>query len=82
MTLIIAENRNALIAYYACPQWRKSATPSVSLQQRPAMRLTMCQWLLAPAEFAADAGNIKGMYNGIKQALSPTQKKYVPKFIT
>ena len=34
--------------------------------------------LSSDIQIAADTGNIKGMYDGIKQALGPTQKKAAP----
>ncbi|KAL8621445.1 hypothetical protein ACOMHN_048245 [Nucella lapillus] len=34
--------------------------------------------LCSQIQIAADTGNIKAMYDGIKQALSPTQKKTTP----
>ncbi|XP_050707118.1 uncharacterized protein LOC126992423 [Eriocheir sinensis] len=79
---VIEEKRNALAAYKANPSERnlqvlRSARSKV---QQCARRCANDYWLQLSSQIqtAADTGNMKEMYDGIKQALGPTKKKTAP----
>ena len=82
MTPVIGANRNALTACKANPseqnlQVLRDARSKV--QQCARQGANDC-WLqfCSQIQIAADKGNIRAMYDGIKQALGPTQKKTAP----
>ena len=82
MTSVIEAKRNALTAYKANPseqnlQILRAARSNV---QQLARQCANYYWrqLCFQIQIAADTGNIKAMYDGIKQALGPTQKKTAP----
>ena len=77
MTPVIQAKRNALIAYKTNSSEQNLqvlGAASSKVQQR-ARRCADVYWLKLCSEIqtAADTGNIKVMYEGIKQALGPTQ---------
>ncbi|XP_050703781.1 uncharacterized protein LOC126989216 [Eriocheir sinensis] len=79
---VIEEKRNPLAAYKANPSERnlqvlRSARSKV---QQCARRCANDYWLQLSSQIqtAADTGNMKEMYDGIKQALGPTKKKTAP----
>ena len=79
MTPVIEAKRNALTAYKANPddqnlQILRAARSKVQQRARQCAndyRLQHCSQI----QIAADTSNIKAMYDSIKQALGPTQKK-------
>lgn len=82
MTLVIKEKRRALTAYKVCPSERnlqvlRTARSKVQLCAR---RCTNDYWtqLCSQIQTAANTGNVRAMYDGIKQVLGPTQKKSAP----
>ena len=79
MAPVIEANRNALTAYKANPSDQNLQilrAVRTKVQQR-ARQCTNDYWLqlCSQIQIAADTGNIKAMYDGIKQALGPMQKK-------
>eukprot|EP00745_Piridium_sociabile_P043277 TRINITY_DN8831_c0_g1_i1.p1 TRINITY_DN8831_c0_g1~~TRINITY_DN8831_c0_g1_i1.p1 ORF type:complete len:1016 (+),score=240.62 TRINITY_DN8831_c0_g1_i1:1061-4108(+) len=82
MTPVIEEKRLALAAYKACPseQNLQVLRAARSKVQQSARRCANSYWLqlCSQIQVAADTGNTRGMYDGIKQALGPTQKKTAP----
>uniref|UniRef100_A0ABM5FF36 Uncharacterized protein n=1 Tax=Pogona vitticeps TaxID=103695 RepID=A0ABM5FF36_9SAUR len=78
----IEDKRRALAAYKACPsEYNLQALRAARSQvQQAARRCSNDYWLqlCSQIQIAADTGNIKGMYDGIKQALGPLQKKSAP----
>ena len=77
LTPLVEAKRDALTIYKAFPSeinllTLKSARSKV---QQAARQCANEYWLhlCSKIELAADRGNIKGMYDGIKQALSPTE---------
>ena len=82
MMPVIEQKRNALAAYKACPseQNRNLHQAARTKVQQCARRCANNYWLQLSSRIqtAADTGNIKGMYDGIKLALGPTQKKAAP----
>ena len=82
MTPVIEEKRRGLAAYEACPSKRnlQALRAARSKVQQTARRCANDYWLQLCSQIrsAAVTGNIKGMYDGIKQALGPTKKKTVP----
>ena len=82
MTPVIEAKRNALTAYKANPseqnlQILRAARSKVQLCARQCANDYWLQ-LCSQIQIAADTGNIKALYDGIKQALGPTQKKTAP----
>ena len=79
MTPVIEAKRNALIAYKANPsdQNLQILRAARSKVQQRARQCASDYWLqlYSQIQIAADTGNIKAMYDGIKQALGPTQQK-------
>ncbi|XP_066482784.1 DBIRD complex subunit ZNF326 isoform X2 [Tiliqua scincoides] len=79
---VIEEKKRALAAYKACPSERNLQILRATRNkvQTTARRCANDYWLqlCSQIQIAADTGNIKGMYDGIKQALGPTQKKIDP----
>ena len=79
MTPVIEAKRNALTAYKANPsdQNLQILSAARSKVQQCARQCANDYWLqlCSQIQIAADTGNIKAMYDGIKQALGPTQKK-------
>ena len=78
----IEDKRRALAAYKACPSEYKLQALRLAhskVQQAP-RRCSNDYWLqlCSQLQIAADTGNIKGMYDGIKQGLSPIKKKSAP----
>ena len=75
----IKDKRRALAAYKAClSEYNLQAVRAARSQvQQAARRCSNYYWLqlCSQIQIAADTGNIKGMYDGIKQALGPIQKK-------
>ena len=82
MTPLIEAKRNALTAYLANPsdQNLQILRAARSKVQQHARQCANDYWLqlCSQIQIAADTGNIKVMYDGIKQALGPTQKKTAP----
>ena len=82
MVPIIEKKRSALAAYKRCPNETNQLIlrAARSTVQQSARRCANDYWLqlCSRIQSAADLGNIKGMYEGIKQALGPTQKKTAP----
>ena len=82
MTPATEAKRNALTAYKANPsdQNRQILWAARSKVQQRARQCANDYWLqlCSQIQIAADTGNIKAMYDGIKQALGPTQKKTAP----
>ncbi|XP_047478074.1 uncharacterized protein LOC125031403 [Penaeus chinensis] len=82
MLPVIEEKRKALAAYKACPnKWNLQVLRTArSKVQKSARRCAneYCLQLCSQIQPAVDTGNIKGMYDGIKQAMGPTQKKIAP----
>lgn len=82
MLPVTEEKRNALNAYKAYPTQQNVQTLRAARNkvQSTARRCANQYWLdlCAKIQTAADTGNIKGMYDGIKMALGPTQKKFAP----
>ena len=82
MTPVIEAKRNALTACKANPsdQNLKILRAARSKVQQRARQCANDYWLqlCSQIQMAADTGNIKAMYDGIKQALGPTQKKTAP----
>ncbi|XP_063595354.1 uncharacterized protein LOC134772317 [Penaeus indicus] len=82
MVPVIEEKQNALTAYKAFPTKRNLQVlrAACSKAQQCARQCANDYWLqlCSQIQLAADTGNIKGMYDGIKQALGPTQKKINP----
>ena len=72
----------ALIAYKANPSLPNllALRTARSRVQQVARQCANDYWLklCAKIQTAADTGNIRGMYDGIKQALGPSQKKTAP----
>ena len=82
MTPVIEAKRNALTAYKGNPSdenLKILRTARSKVKQR-ARQCASDYWLqlCSQIQIAADTGNIKAMYDGIKQALGPTQKKPAP----
>ena len=79
MTPVTEAKRNALTAYKANPsdQNLKILRGARSKVQQRARQCANDYWLqlCSQIQITADTGNIKAMYDGIKQALGPTQKK-------
>ena len=79
MTPGIEAKRNALTAYKTNPseQNLQILLAAPSKVQQHARQCATGYWLqlCSQIHIAADTGNIKTMYDGIKQALGPTQKK-------
>ena len=80
MTPVIKAKRNALTAYNPSEQNLQVLHAARSKVQQHARQCAKDDWPQPCPEIqiAADAGNIKAMYDGIKQALGPTQKKTAP----
>ncbi|XP_076456338.1 uncharacterized protein LOC143290704 [Babylonia areolata] len=82
MTPVIEAKRNALTAYKTNPseQNLQVLRAARSKVQQCARQCANDYWLqlCSQIQIAADTGNIKAMYDGIKQALGPTQKKTAP----
>ena len=82
MTPVIEAKRNALTAYKANPSDQNLQTlrAARSKVQQRASQCASDYWLqlCSQIQIAADTGNIKAMYDGIKQALGPMQKKTSP----
>ncbi|XP_072854784.2 uncharacterized protein LOC110072917 [Pogona vitticeps] len=78
----IEDKRRALAAYKVCPsEYNLQALRAARNQvQQAARRCSSDYWLqlCSQIQIAADTSNIKGMYDGIKQALGPIQKKSAP----
>ena len=82
MAPVIEAERNALTAYKANPSDQNLKilrTARSKVQQRARQCANDC-WLqlCSQIQIAEDTGNIKAMYDGIKQALGPMQKKTAP----
>ena len=79
MASVIEARRNALTAYKANPsdQNLKILRAARSKVQQRARQCANDYWLqlCSQIQITADTGNIKVMYDGIKQALGPMQKK-------
>ena len=82
MTPVIEAKRNALTPYKANPsdQNLKILRAARSKVHQRARQCANDYWLqlCSQIQIAADTSNIKAMYDGIKQALGPTQKKTAP----
>ena len=82
MTPIIEAKRNALTAYKANPSDQNlqilRAARSKVLQRARQCASDYWLQLCSQIQIAADTGNIKVMYDSIKKALGPTQKKTAP----
>uniref|UniRef100_A0ABM5FP43 Craniofacial development protein 2-like n=1 Tax=Pogona vitticeps TaxID=103695 RepID=A0ABM5FP43_9SAUR len=78
----IEDKRRALAVYKACPsEYNLQALRAArSKVQQAARRCSNDYWLqlCSQIQIAAGTGNIKGMYDGIKQALGTMQKKSAP----
>ena len=77
----IEEKRRALAAYKACPsEYNLQALRVACSQVQQAARCSNDYWfqLCSQVQILVDTGNIKGMYDGINQALGPIQKKSAP----
>ena len=79
---LIEEKRRALSAHKTSPSERnlQALRTARSKVQQTARRCANNHWLqlCSSIQTAASAGNIRGMYDGIKQAIGPTQKKMAP----
>ena len=82
MTPVIEAKRNALTAYKANPsdQNLQILRAARSKVQQRARQCANDYWLqlCSQIQITADTRNIKAMYDGIKKALGPTQKKTAP----
>ena len=82
MTPVIEAERNAWTAYKASPseQNLQILRAARSKVQQRARQCTSDYWLqlCSKIQITADTGNIKAMYDGIKQAFGPTQNKTAP----
>ena len=82
MTPVIEAKRNTLTAYKANPSEQNLQIPCAAHSKvRQCARQCMNNYwlqLCSQIQTAADTCNIKAMYDGIKQALVPTQKKIAP----
>ena len=82
MKPLIEDKRRALSSYKASPSKRNLQTLQAarSLVQQTARRCANNYWLqlCSKIQTAADTGNIRGMYDGIKLALGPIHKKTAP----
>ena len=76
----IKDKRRSLAAYKACLYNFQALQVARSKVQQAARRCSNDYWLqlCSQIQIAADKGNIRGMYDGIKQALGPIQKKSAP----
>ena len=76
------EERSSSIQYKACPSEYNLQVLRVarSKVQQTARRCSNNYWLqiCSQIQAAVDTGNIEGMYDSIKQALGPIQKKSAP----
>lgn len=79
---LIQEKREALTAYKSDPHDRnlQKLREARRKTQQAARQCANDYWLQLSSniQIAADTGNVRGMYDGIKQALGPTQKKTAP----
>ena len=79
LMLAIEDKRRALEAYKACPSEYNLQVLRLahSKVQQTARRCSNNYWLQLCSQIQIEMGigNINGMYDGIKQALSPIQKK-------
>ena len=79
MTPVIVEKRRALAAYKACPSKRnlQALRAAYSKVWQTTRKCAKDYWPQPCSQIrsVAGPGNIKGMYDGVKQALGPTKKK-------
>lgn len=82
MVPVIEKKRNAPAAYKVCPSERSLQVLRVSRSkfQQCARQCANDYWhqLCSQLQLAADTDNIKEMYDRIRQALCPTQRKIAP----
>ena len=82
MVPVIEKKRNASAAYKVCPSERSLQILQVSRSkfQQCARQCANDYWyqLCSQLQLAADTDNIKEMYDRIRQALGPTQRKIAP----
>ena len=79
MTPVIVEKRRALAAHKACPSKRnlQALWAAYSKVWQTARKCAKDHWPQPCSQIrsVAGAGNFKGVYDGVKQALGPTKKK-------